>query len=77
MTPAQFDALAQLLRLHSGSATADALRLVLVEGLTHDAAAAQAGAQRQSVTRAVGQARKAIAAAQVLAGADMPPERNY
>ena len=66
MTDHQFDALAQLMRLRD-SASREALRLVLVEGLTHSAAAERTGAPRPSVTRQVGSARRTIALARCVA----------
>lgn len=77
MTAEQFAALAELLRLRAGSAAAEALRLVLCEGLTHAAAAEVASIPRQNVTRSVGQARRVIEAAQALAGVNAPHKRNY
>lgn len=76
MTPAQFAALAQLMRLRADSAASEGLRLVLVEGLSHVDAAARSGATRQSITRLVGSARQAVADAQVLAGVAMPQKRK-
>ena len=57
-------------------ATREGLRLVLVEGLSQVAAAAQSGATRQSITRMLGSARQAVADAQVIAGAAMPEKRR-
>jgi predicted DNA-binding protein (UPF0251 family) len=57
-------------------ATREGLRLVLVEGLSQVAAAAQSGAPRQSITRMLGSARQAVADAQVIAGAAMPEKRR-
>lgn len=59
MTPAQFEALAKLLGLHSGPAT-EAARLVLVDGLTAIEAAQQAGCSRQSATNAVTRCRRGL-----------------
>lgn len=59
MTDDQFDALAQLMRLRD-SPSREALRLVLVDGLTHSAAADRTGAPRPSVTRQVSSARRTI-----------------
>jgi predicted DNA-binding protein (UPF0251 family) len=75
MTPAQFDALARLMRLRQ-SATADGLRLVLVEGMTQNAAASESGASQQAIARAVSSARRYVEDAGVLAGATMPPRRG-
>lgn len=60
MTSEQFDALAELMRLRQ-SPSREALRLVLVEGATHAAAAEQAGIPRPNVTRQVSSAKRAIA----------------
>lgn len=69
-------ALSRILRLHTARATREGLRLVLVEGLSQVAAAAQSGAPRQSITRMLGSARQAVADAQVIAGAAMPEKRR-
>lgn len=74
MTPEQFDALAQLMRLRQ-SASRDALRLVLVAGLTHAAAAEQAGAIRTDVTRQVGSSRRTLELARVLTSTAAAPGR--
>lgn len=65
MTPEQFEALALLMKLRQ-SASRNALRLVLVDGMTHAAAASQAGAIRTDVTRQVGKAKKIIALAKLV-----------
>lgn len=67
MTPEQFDSMAQLMRLRK-SASREALRLVLVDGRTHDGAANIAGAIRTDVTRQVGKAKKCIELARIVAG---------
>lgn len=67
MTPAQFSALHQLMGWHQGSAVADACRLVLVDGLTHAAAASATGVARPNVTASLRKVRKVQEAAQVLA----------
>jgi predicted DNA-binding protein (UPF0251 family) len=66
MTPEQFQALAELMRLRP-SDSREALRLVLIEGLTHAAAAERCNIQRPGVTRLVSSARKVMQRAQVLA----------
>lgn len=66
MTQDQFDALAQLMRLRQ-SASREALRLVLVESMTHAAAAERAGAIRTDVTRQVSSAKRAIELARTVA----------
>ncbi|WP_341667327.1 hypothetical protein [Alcaligenes sp. SDU_A2] len=60
MTNNQFDALAALMRLRP-SPSREALRLVLVDGATHTAAAERAGIPRPNVTRQVSSARHALA----------------
>lgn len=65
MTPEQFDALAQLMRLRQ-SPSRDALHLVLIDGMTHTAAAEQAGIPRQNVSRQVASAKRTIEAARIL-----------
>lgn len=65
MTPEQFEALAELMRLQQ-SASREALRLVLIDGLTHAAAAEQAGAIRTDVTRRVSSAKRTLELARVL-----------
>ena len=67
MTPAQFSALRQLMRWHQGSAVADACRLVLVDGLTHTAAASVTGVARPNVTASLRKVRQVQEAAKVLA----------
>ena len=59
MTHEQFAALAQLMGLKP-SAHSEALRLVLVDGFTHQAAAEQAATHRPNVTRGVTKARAVI-----------------
>ena len=66
MTAEQFDAMAQLMRLRQ-SASREALRLVMVDGLTHAAAAEQTGAIRTDVTRQAGSARRCIELARTVA----------
>lgn len=65
MTPEQFDALAQLMRLRK-SPSREALRLVLVDGMSQSEAAAQAGILRTNVTRQVTSARRMLELARVL-----------
>lgn len=73
MTPAQFDALAQLMRLRT-SPSREALRMVLVDGITQSAAAHDAGIPASNVSRQVASARKVIALAERLAAPPhMPP----
>jgi hypothetical protein len=71
----QFAALSRLMRLRP-SAAAEGLRLVLVEGMTQAAAAAQSGARQQSIGTRVVSARRYVADANVLAGAQMPVRRR-
>lgn len=65
MTPEQFSALAQLMRLRQ-SHSRDALRLVLIDGMTHAAAAELTGIPRQNISRQVASAKRAIEAAHIL-----------
>lgn len=67
MTSAQFSALRQLMGWHQGSAVVDACRLVLVDGLTHAAAAEATGVARPNVTASLRKVRQVQEAAQVLA----------
>lgn len=67
MTGEQFDALAQLLRLRAGPASA-AARLVLVDGLRPAQAAARAGCSPQSVSNALATCRRGIELARRAAG---------
>lgn len=59
MNSDQFNALAKLMRLRQ-SPSCKALRLVLVDGLTHAAAAERAGSIRTDVTRLVSSAKRTI-----------------
>lgn len=65
MTPDQFDALAQLMRLRK-SPSCEALRLVLVDGVSQSEAAHQVGIPRTNVTRQVTSARRMLELARVL-----------
>jgi predicted DNA-binding protein (UPF0251 family) len=65
MTPDQFGALAQLMRLRK-SPSCEALRLVLVEGLSQSEAAASNGIPRTNVTRQVTSAHRTLELARVL-----------
>ena len=67
MTPGQFAALAELLRLRDGPATAG-VRLVLVGGLSITQAAAQAGCSRQSVGNALKRCQRGLESAQRVVG---------
>lgn len=69
MTPDQFAALAELLRLRGG-ASEDAARLVLVEGLTPAEAARQAGASPQAVSNALARCRRGMELAKRAASGD-------
>jgi predicted DNA-binding protein (UPF0251 family) len=71
MTPDQFAALSRLMRLRP-SAAAEGMRLVLVEGMSQLAAAARSGASHQAVSRGIISARRYVADAGMLAGAQMP-----
>lgn len=62
MAPAQFAALAQLLRLRTGPAQ-DAARMVLVDGASQADAACATGLTQQAVHNAVKRARAGLALA--------------
>ena len=64
----QFDALAQVARLRPDSQRRELARLVLVDGLTQAAAAAQLGATRQAASNAVRAARDGLALARQACG---------
>jgi hypothetical protein len=63
MTPAQFEALAQLLRLRAGPAQ-EAVRLHLVQGLSVPDASRSAGVDYQLGLKAVKRAKGGLALAQ-------------
>lgn len=63
MTPDQFAALADLLRLR-GSPSQEAARLVLVEGLTPAEASRRAGTTPQATSNALASCRRGIELAQ-------------
>ncbi|WP_443191416.1 hypothetical protein [Pseudomonas indica] len=67
MTREQFAALAELLRLRS-SASQEAARLVLVDGLSPSEAARQAGTTPQAVSNVLASCRKGIELARIAAG---------
>ena len=67
MTPEQFDALAELLRLRGG-ASQDAARLVLVEGLAPAEAARATGISAQAVGNALASCRRGQELAKLVAG---------
>lgn len=60
MTPDQFDALAELLRLRGG-ASQEAARLVLVDGLSPADAARQIEASPQAVSNVLASCRRGLA----------------
>ena len=64
MTSTQFDALSQLISLRQ-SASRDAARLVLVDGLSVIEAAAQVGISQQGANQAVIRCRRALELARV------------
>lgn len=68
MTPAQFTALAELLRLRAGPAQQVA-RMVLVEGLTVPDAARAAGLEYTAAHQAVKRAQRGLELARQAAGA--------
>ena len=59
MTPSQFAALAELLRLRGG-ASQEAARLVLVEGMQPSAAARLAGTTPQAVSNTLASCRRGL-----------------
>ena len=65
MTPAQFDAVAKLLRLRDPSR--EAARLVLVDGLAGVAAAAATGVSAQGVSNALQRVRAGLVLAKIAA----------
>lgn len=67
MTREQFEALARLLRLRAGPASA-AARLVLVDGLRPAQAATRAGCSPQSVSNTLSACRRGIKLARRAAG---------
>lgn len=67
MTPDQFDALADLLRLRAGPAQQVA-RMVLVDGLTVPDAARAAGLEYTAAHQAVKRAQRGLQLARVAAG---------
>lgn len=67
MTPTQFDALAQLLRIQAG-ASQDAARLVLVHGHQQAEVAALTGLSRAGVNNAVARMRRGLELAGIAAG---------
>lgn len=67
MTPEQFAALAQLLRLRGGPAQ-EAARLVLVDGLRPSEAAERTGSALQNVSSAVSRMRRGLELARIAAG---------
>jgi len=66
----QFEALAQLLRLRAGPASA-AARLVLVDGLRPAQAAARTGCSPQSASNTLAACRRGIALARRAAGVQL------
>lgn len=75
MTGEQFEALAQLLRLRAGPASA-AARLVMVDGLRPAQAAAYTGCSPQSVSNTLAVCRRGIELARRAAGTQTPDEHQ-
>ncbi|MCA0240197.1 MAG: transcriptional regulator KorA [Proteobacteria bacterium] len=73
MTAAQFEALADLLRLRAGPAQV-AAHLVLVGGLTVAEASRQAGLSAQAASNAVQRARAGLRLVRIAAGQEAPAE---
>ena len=71
MTGEQFEALAKLLRLRAGPASA-AARLVLVDGLRPAQAAASTGCSPQSVSNTLSACRRGVELARRAAGTQAP-----
>lgn len=69
MTTAQFDALAQLLRVRAGKSRT-AASLVLVDGLTQAAAARQTDLSTAGVGNVIASFRRGLALAQIALAAD-------
>lgn len=67
ITPEQFAALAELLRLRGGSSQ-EAARLVLVEGMQPSAAARLAGTTPQAVSNTLSSCRRGLELARIAAG---------
>lgn len=68
LTDQQFDALARLIRMQRDQPSAQAARLVLVEGMTGAEAARRLGVTPQTVSGAVVRVQRALALARVAAG---------
>lgn len=69
MKPTQYDAIATLIRM-GASASNQAARLVLVDGVPRDTAAATCGVTVQAVSNAIGRIRRALGLARIAAGLD-------
>ncbi|GAP34655.1 TrfB-related DNA-binding protein [Piscinibacter sakaiensis] len=69
MTPEQFEALASLARLQ---ATAESVRMVMVDGLSQVEAGERTGKSKQAVYRDVRKARQVLALARQACG--LPPD---
>ena len=67
MTPEQFDALAELLRMRGG-ASQEAARLVLVDGVAPAEAARRVGIQPQAVNNVLNSCQRGIALVRIAAG---------
>lgn len=76
MTSEEFEALGVLLGGTPGSAAHEALRLVLLEGLTQLEAAGRTGISHQAVGRKVERARVLLRAAQILHQVEIPAKRK-
>lgn len=68
LTSAQFDALAELLRLRDGSERAGVARLVFVDGASKDEAMAATGASRQNAEAAIRVFERGLALARQAGG---------
>lgn len=72
MNAVQFDALAGLLRLRDKSSSSKALRMVLVEGVPLDVAAAACLIEAGHVEVVLKSAKRALERAQLLHGVSIP-----
>lgn len=70
ITDEQFDAIAQLIRMQRDQPSAQAARLVLVEGMTGAEAARRLGVTPQTVSGAVVRVQRAMALARIAAGSE-------
>lgn len=72
MNAAQFEALAEQLRLRANSGSSKALRMVLVDGATLEVAAAANLIQESHIEAVLASAKRAVERAQLLHGVTIP-----